>query len=299
MDDQRRILNYYLEDIMVEVYQQRVFKKNNKPRIVFTLIELLVALPVVAKSNNFVAKAKTRVATIGFTLIELLVVIAIIAILASMLLPSLKKAREKVKEISCASYLKQIGMGMAGYVDDSDGCYPPLYWGDTDWSAEHWIWMELVAPYMGFSIEHVSSAYPDLGDNFRCPSLADRTWRPAYGYNQRTFGTRDFESWSWSSYTRNYPTKVHKIKGTSKTLMMTDSVDPGASSSKAGSVYIDALLNPLSTTFRVDYRHNVRANTLFADSHVSAQMPDFFGNSSYAALYSAYPWNHFLGGELP
>ena len=60
-----------------------------------------------------------------FTLIELLVVVAIIGILASMLLPSLTKAREAGKRALCISNLKQIGVAMQMYIDDADGYYPP------------------------------------------------------------------------------------------------------------------------------------------------------------------------------
>ena len=60
----------------------------------------------------------------GFTLIELLVVIAIIAILAAILFPVFAKAREKARQISCVSNLRQIGIGILQYVQDNDENYP-------------------------------------------------------------------------------------------------------------------------------------------------------------------------------
>lgn len=109
----------------------------------------------------------------GFTLIELLVVIAIIAILAAILFPVFAKAREKARQTSCLSNLKQLGLAMLSYCQDYDEMMPKEYWGSTS----SYLWPNnTTSPGMW-----IPSVYPYVKNTqmLNCPSNSS-TWNGGY-----------------------------------------------------------------------------------------------------------------------
>ncbi|MEO7718762.1 MAG: DUF1559 domain-containing protein [Capsulimonas sp.] len=95
---------------------------------------------------------------LGFTLIELLVVIAIIAILAAILFPVFAKAREKARQISCLSNLKQLGLGMMQYTQDSDESFPR-----SNCPPDRDNWAQVIYPYVKSTNVYKCPDNPDAG----------------------------------------------------------------------------------------------------------------------------------------
>lgn len=100
----------------------------------------------------------------GFTLIELLVVIAIIAILAAILFPVFAKAREKARQTSCLSNVKQLTLAMMQYAQDYDERFP--YRGANCNAAARW---------GGLPLQHVIP-YIKNTQVYQCPSAAPRNY---------------------------------------------------------------------------------------------------------------------------
>jgi prepilin-type N-terminal cleavage/methylation domain-containing protein len=139
----------------------------------------------------------------GFTLVELLVVIGIIALLISVLLPALGKARRQANIAVCMSNERQIGLAMVMYSQDSQG-WLPLIKGDTSWNGPYW-YIPL-CKYMGKDLSLYNSEVNDpktglpifeslpadlISKVFRqCPDYqpSDPTnWQPGYGLNFSAF----------------------------------------------------------------------------------------------------------------
>ncbi|MBC8104424.1 MAG: DUF1559 domain-containing protein, partial [Cytophagales bacterium] len=111
----------------------------------------------------------TRISS-GFTLIELLVVIAIIAILAAILFPVFAQAREKARQASCLSNLKQLSLAVNSYTVDYDETYP--FSEDGTGQA----WYQTIQPYVKNGTKANDDPSTDFvwgGGVFQCSSWPD------------------------------------------------------------------------------------------------------------------------------
>jgi prepilin-type N-terminal cleavage/methylation domain-containing protein/prepilin-type processing-associated H-X9-DG protein len=162
----------------------------------------------------------------AFTLVELLVVIAIIAILASMLLPALSRARQVAAATDCLSRMKQIGLATTSYVGDWDGIMPPAIYLDSG-SGVSWPIVNL----SGSQTPYYDGYLPltaDWNGPFMCQTYSNDTIQPraqitsasklkvSYTYNHEA-------GWEVPSY-KSPPLKLSRVQQTDQKAYLVDGI---------------------------------------------------------------------------
>ncbi len=239
----------------------------------------------------------------GFTLIELLVVIAIIAILASLMLPALARAKEKAHNASCISNLRQWGLSLNMYLDDYNQTLPDfsiasgtsgapagysqdkIFWSDLAAFGEAQVgnsaWFNALPPYVSQKplVQYANDPTNFVSGRsvFNCPTArfipgeVDPYNRVAFSYGINFKGTNGIVPAA-------VPFKATVVKNSSAFVIFSDARANSGEAPYFGSNPTSDLGCPRGSLNHLSARHNAGANLTFLDGHAG----------HYRYVYMAY-----------
>jgi prepilin-type N-terminal cleavage/methylation domain-containing protein/prepilin-type processing-associated H-X9-DG protein len=190
----------------------------------------------------------------GFTLIELLVVIAIIAVLASLLLPALARARESARATKCLSQMRQLNLGALLYAGDNEDTFPRSQ--HSAFAHGELPWGRAIAPALGSDVTGWTNLLTGV---YRCPT--DRRPAPwSYGLNVY------YELGPDDDYAGKPQTwrQVSQVPNPAATILFAESA------SSADHLMAHFWFMPQDTDDLAAQRHRGRANYTFVDGHAEA-----------------------------
>jgi len=220
----------------------------------------------------------TRTTPKFFTLVELLVVIGIIAVLAGLLLPALKKARDMALSSQCQNNQRQCGVALAGYANDFDGW---VIGGDC--STAYVVYATLGSMMVGLNYTPpktfggYASSFVHFGHVFQCPSLPPPAAYKYVGNNFPWFGWDSHTSQSYGlrnfHFGRYYPGEKQ--------------LNDCAANLNRKLIKFDSLYQPSDMPYMVDNALNV--NNSVGDPAGRVQNSSWYTTEGYSS-----PWGNYL-----